>query len=556
MMEKDNFTYLIGGKAGEGVKKAGKTAANLFSKMGKYTFQMDDYQSLIRGGHNFSVVTASDAKVFSHYMEADLIVNLDERSYGLHKDHLADDGILVYNSDDTEEGDGISLPIGELSKDYSKSDLIKGVAGISILGAVIGLEKDEVENFVEKEYPKGAEENIAFAKEIYDEIESNLEKNFKLKKNEDKKSLPILSGNESISLGASAAGLDMYIGYPMTPASSILHFFASHKDDLNVMTIHPENEISVANMAIGGTMPGAKVMVGSSGGGVALMEEALSLAGMSESPVLFVLASRPGPSTGVPTYTEQGDLNFALNQGHGEFPLIVASPGSIEEAFRLSGDMLNLVWEYQTPGILLTEKHLSESSMTVSPDISNIEWADPVEFDSEEEYKRYKRTEKGISPLKYPPSEDVIKWNSYESDEKGITTEEPEIITDMHDKRREKEETLKLEMKDRKTVNEFGNGENVIFTYGSTTMSVKEALSVGDIEAKIVQPIYLKPFPIWDVEDYMNKDVIVVEQSSTGQFATLLREKCNIKPKTVIRKYDGRPFEPKKLAEKLKEAIR
>ncbi|MEF8832802.1 MAG: 2-oxoacid:acceptor oxidoreductase subunit alpha, partial [Candidatus Thermoplasmatota archaeon] len=151
--------------------------------------------------------------------------------------------------------------------------------------------------------------------------------------------------------------------------------------------------------------------------------------------------------------------------------------------------------------------------------------------------------------------EDVIKWNSYENDEKGITTEDPEKVEDMHDKRREKNEQLIMDMKERDTVNQFGNNGPVIFTYGSTTMSVREAVKVGDIEAKIVQPKYLKPFPFWELEDFMDEDVIVVEQSSTGQFASLLREKCNIVPETVIRRYDGRAFEPMKLAEKIKEAI-
>jgi len=547
------FTYIVGGKAGEGVKKAGSAAANLFRKMGRKTFQMDDYQSLIRGGHNFSVVSSSTGDIYSHYMKADVVVNIDGRSYKIHKDHLKKDGLMIYNSGDTEDGEGIGLPINDLSKEYSKSDLIKGVAGIAVLSYVIGMSKDDLKKVIKKEYSRGVEENLSFAEKIYDSAEEKIDKKFEL--DEGEHDLPVLSGNQSLSLGASAAGLDMYIGYPMTPASSILHFFAANKDHLKVTPIHPENEIGVANMAVGATMPGAMVMVGSSGGGMALMEEAMSLAGMSESPVLFVLASRPGPSTGVPTYTEQADLKFALNQGHGDFPMIVASPGSIEEAFYLAGEMLNMVWKYQTPGILLTEKHLSESSMTVDLDPSKVEWASPEEFEGED-YKRYEVTEDGVSPLKFPPSEDVIKWNSYESDEKGITTEDPEVITEMHDKRRTKDETIMYDLKEVNTVNEFGEDGPVIFTYGSTTMSVREALKVGDIEAKVVQPVYLRPFPLWEMEEYMDEDVIVVEQSSTGQFATLLREKCRIVPKTVIRKYDGRPFEPKELAEKLKEAIR
>ncbi|MEF8835172.1 MAG: 2-oxoacid:acceptor oxidoreductase subunit alpha [Candidatus Thermoplasmatota archaeon] len=549
----DVFTYIVGGKAGEGVKKAGSAAANLFSKMGRRTFKMDDYQSLIRGGHNFSAVSTSKDEVYSHYMQADLIVNLDDKSYDLHKEHLRDEGLMVYNEGDTENGKGIGLPIDEIADDYSKSDLIKGVAGISVLSAVIGFEKEELEKLIEREYSRGVEENLDFAGEIYDLAEEKIDKKFTLEEGED--DTPIFSGNEALSLGAASGGLDIYIGYPMTPASSILHFFAGHKKDLKIMPVHPENEISVANMAVGATMPGARVMVGSSGGGLALMEETVSLAGMTESPVLFVLASRPGPSTGVPTYTEQGDLEFALNQGHGEFPLVVASPGSIEEAFYLAGDMLELLWQYQTPGIFLTEKHLSESSMNIDVDPSKLGWAEPKKFEGEGEYKRYDITEDGVSPLKFPPSEDVIKWNSYENDEKGITTEDPEKVEDMHDKRRKKNEQLIMDMKERDTVNQFGNNGPVIFTYGSTTMSVREAVKVGDIEAKIVQPKYLKPFPFWELEDFMDEDVIVVEQSSTGQFASLLREKCNIVPETVIRRYDGRAFEPMKLAEKIKEAI-
>jgi len=549
----DIFTYIIGGKAGEGVKKAGEAAANLFSGMGRKTFKMDDYQSLIRGGHNFSAVSTSIDDIYSHYMKADLVVNLDDRSYNLHKDHLTEDGLMVYNSGDTDKGEGIGLPIDEISGNYSKSDLIKGVTGIAVLSAVIGLKKDELEELIEKEYSRGVEENLSFAKEIYDSAEENVENRFTLEKGDDDS--PIFSGNEALSLGAASAGLDMYIGYPMTPASSILHFFAAHGKDLQIMSIHPENEISVANIAVGATMPGARVMVGSSGGGLALMEETISLAGMTESPVLFILASRPGPSTGVPTYTEQGDLNFALNQGHGEFPLVVASPGCMEEAFYLAGEMLDLLWKYQTPGIFLTEKHLSESSMNIDVDPSIVGWAEPKKFEGDREYKRYEMTDDGVSPLKFPPSEDVIKWNSYENDEKGITTEDPEKITEMHDKRRNKNEKLIVDMKDMETVNQFGDSGPVIFTYGSTTMSVREAVKAGEMKAKVVQPKYLKPFPFWELEDYMEDDVIVVEQSSTGQFASLLREKCNIVPKTVIRKYDGRPFEPIKLAEKIKETI-
>lgn len=552
-MEKKIFTYIIGGKAGEGIKKAGTAASNLFTEMGRDVFEMEDYQSLIRGGHNFSVVSTSAEEINSHYMKADLVVNLDERSYNKHQEHISEDGIVVYNSDKMDEGEGIGLPLASEAKEYSRPDLILGVSGIAVLTAVLGMEKDEMKEFVREEYSKGVEDNLSYAEKIYDlAVEKDIFNKFKLENGGEKRK--ILTGNEAISLGATSAGLDIYIAYPMTPASTILHYFAEHKDDLQVMPVHPESEVGVANLAVGSTLPGARTMVGTSGGGFALMAEAFSLAGMAEAPVLFVLSSRPGPSTGVPTYTEQGDLNFALYQGHGEFPRIVASPGTIEEAFYLSAEMLNMVWEFQTPGILLTEKHLSESSMTVDLDPEDTEWTEPKMHESEE-YERYEDTEDGISPLKFPPSEEVIKWQSKEHDEYGISTEDPEMVTRMHDKRRKKGDSIVKKMKDMKTVNEYGTGDAVIFTYGSTTMSVLEALKHGDMDARVVQPKYLEPLPIWELEEYMDNDVIVVEQSSTGQFAKLLREKVNIIPKTVIRKYDGRPFEPEKLAEEIKEVI-
>ncbi len=553
MMKKEIFTYMIGGKAGEGIKKAGSAASNLFTDMGRDVFEIEDYQSLIRGGHNFSVVSTALEEINSHYMKADLVVNLDERSYNNHKDHVSEDGIIIYNSDEMDEAEGIGLSLTSEGKEYSRPDLILGVSGVAVLSAVLGMKKEEMKSFVEKEYSKGVEDNLSYAEKIYDlAVEKNVFDKFELTEGKEKKK--ILTGNEAISLGAASAGLDIYIAYPMTPASTILHYFAEHKDDLQVMPVHPESEISVANLAVGATLPGARTMVGTSGGGFALMAETFSLAGMAEAPVLFVLSSRPGPSTGVPTYTEQGDLNFALHQGHGEFPRIVAAPGTIEEAFYLSAEMLNMVWEFQTPGILLTEKHLSESSMTVDLKPENTGWAEPVLHDSGE-YDRYEDTEDGVSPLKFPPSEDVIKWSSKEHDEYGISTEEPEIVTQMHDKRKRKGESIVKRMKDMKTINEYGSGDTVIFTYGSTTMSVLEAVKHGDLDVKVIQPRYLEPLPIWELEEYMEEDVIVVEQSSEGQFAKLLREKMNIVPKTVIRKYDGRPFEPKKLAEELKEVI-
>jgi 2-oxoglutarate ferredoxin oxidoreductase subunit alpha len=275
---------------------------------------------------------------------------------------------------------------------------------------------------------------------------------------------------------------------------------------------------------------------------------------MAEVPFLSVLSSRPGPSTGVPTYTEQADLRFALGQGHGDFPRVVASPGTVAEAFTLSAEMLELVWNYQAAGILLTEKHLSESRVTTDIDAASAPWVDP-QLHSGGDYRRYLATEDGVSPMLFPPSGESIKWSSYEHDEDGITTEDSEAIAAMHDKRDRKGASLTEHLRGARTVNRFGDEGPLILTYGSTTMSVLEALQAGGIAARVVQPVYLEPFPVWEFDDISEESAIVVEQSSTGQFATLLAERGGISASDVILRYDGRPFEPVELAEELKSAI-
>ncbi len=546
------LTVLIGGKAGEGVKKTGSVAAHLFAGRGRHVFEMDDYQSLIKGGHNFSVVSSATRPIMSHYMKADFVAVLDERSYDMHAGHLAEGGILVYNADAVSGEEGLGLPLTQEAKKYPNPMLRVGVGVVAALAAAVGLDKNGLQQLITSEYPRDIENNIAYAMAIYDIAYPSVGNRFHLDDGDTKR--PLLSGNEAIALGAVAGGLDIYYAYPMTPSTSILHYLAAHDRELGVTVVHPENEIAVINMAIGSAFAGGRAMVGSSGGGFALMQEAFSLAGMVEAPLLCVVSARSGPSTGVPTYTEQGHLNFALYQGHGEFPRFVASPGTVEEAFYLAAEMLDLVWRFQTPGILLTEKHMSESSMTVDIDVKSACQAEPLTHSSGE-YKRYLDKDDGVSPLLFPPSKELINWDSYEHDELGITTEKPELIVKMHDKRRRKQRTINDYMKTLQTVRVYGKSGPTIFTYGSTTMSVNEALRAGDIEATVVQPIYLEPFPVWELEEYGDGEVIVVEQSSTCQFATLLREKLGIEPKEVITKYDGRPFDPIELADSIQEVV-
>jgi 2-oxoglutarate/2-oxoacid ferredoxin oxidoreductase subunit alpha len=551
-MKRDVFTYLIGGQAGQGVKKAGVAAADMFARMGRHVFQMNDYPSLITGGHNFAVVSTALREVTSHYMKADLVVALDDRSYQKHKGNVADGGVMVFNSDETKSGEGIGIPMTTIAKEYPEPMLRVGVTGLASLCAAIGMSRGDFTKLIEKEYKRELADNVAFGTSVYEAVREKLGEAFELERG--KTPRRAFTGNQSISLGAAAAGLDMYFAYPMTPATSILHFFAAHSKDLGVVAVQPESEIAVANMAIGAAAAGSRTMVGTSGGGFALMEEAFSFAGMAEVPFLCVMGSRGGPSTGIPTYTEQGDLDFALNQGHGDFVRIVASPGSMSEAFSVAAELLSLVWEYQTTGVLLTEKHLEESRMTAAFDTANAFWPHPVMHQGGD-YKRYLQTETGVSPMLFPPSKELINWNSYEHDELGITTEEGPLIARMHEKRCRKVDALRARLRTMRAVNHYGDKGPLIITYGSTTLSVREALLAGGIEARVAQPVYLEPFPDWEFEGLKDERAIVIEQSCSGQFARLIREKTGIQPREVIKRYDGRPFEPKELAERISALV-
>jgi 2-oxoglutarate ferredoxin oxidoreductase subunit alpha len=552
-MGEDVFTFLVGGKAGEGVKKAGSVGSHLFSSLGRYVFQMDDYMSLIRGGHNFSVVSTAPRWITSQYMKANLVVNFDKRSYDIHMNDVADSGIVIFNSDEQEGVTGIGIPLSSEAEKYPMKTLMYGVGAVAILASVIGFEKEQMNQIIRNQYPRGIEDNIQYANTIYDIAKSECHGKFLLSKGD--KERPIITGNEAISLGAIAGGLNTYYGYPMTPASSILHFLAVQAENFGLAVVHAESELAVINMAIGSAFTGARSMVGTSGGGFSLMTEGISLAGMTETPILCVLSMRSGPATGVPTYTEQADLSFALTAGHGDFLRIVASPGTVEEAYYLTAEMLDLVWKFQTPGILLTDKHLSENGMTIDLDIRKAKWAEP-KLHQGGNYKRYLDKDDGISPMLFPPSKEIIKWNSYEHDELGITTEKAEMINKMHQKRNKKVKALEVYLKDKKTVNIIRGEQPVnIFVYGSTYMSVLEALRHGKLNPTVIQPIYLNPLPAWELREFKDQDNIVVEQSISGQFSTLLVEKAGINVRKIIKKYDGRPFDPINLSKKIREVL-
>lgn len=558
----NEISLLVGGKAGEGVRSTGYIISRILNRHGLNVFIRDDYQSLIEGGHNFSQIRASSKETWGHYERADLIAALDQKTVDLHEKELVSNGHMLYDSEEvTYSGSGkaLSIPLLKMVKEIKGLKIMRNSALIGAVAYLYGLDLTEVNAVLTKIYREKAEKNLVLAKKGYEYAEKNFDRIGEVKRI-DRPPKPLLTGNQCIALGAVKAGLKVYIAYPMTPSTSILHFLAGHQDDLGLTVVQPENEIAVINMALGASYAGARSMVATSGGGFALMQEAISMSGMTEVPVLIVECQRGGPSTGVATYTSQADLKFVINAGHGDFPKVVVAPGDTEEAFYKTAEALNLAWKYQIPVIILSDKHLSESYKTTSINESNVSKEEVKMANGGSGYKRYELTEDGISPLTFPGTPGaVVKVNSYEHDSNGYATEQPELINKMQEKRLKKYAQIVADLRSRETVKIYGekDADNLIVSWGSTKGAVLEAMKVLKQKFKFLHVIYLKPFPVWEVEKHVDKakNVISVECNSSGQFASLLREETGFLVNKKILKYDSRPFDPENLANRIEEVL-
>jgi len=534
----EDFQVLIGGRAGQGSKATGRLIAKVLNRYGYKIYIYEDYPSLIRGGHNFSLLRASRERKRSIKKKIDFLLALNEDTIEKHSEKL--DGELLFNSDKVD-CEGVGVPIETIAKKHGEK-IMQNTALLGAFCKLVGVEKEILKEVISN-MPK-PEKNMAVAEEAYSKIESKCN----LEKCGDPD--PLITGNEALSLGALEAGLENYFAYPMTPSTSILHFLADLKQDHNIQVMQPENEIAVINAALGAAYAGKRSMVGTSGGGFALMAEGVSLAAVSETPIVIVESQRAGPASGVPTYNAQSDLKFVLSAGHGDFLRIVFTPGDAEEAFYLTNLAMNMTWKYQIPAIVLIDKDISES--TFSFDRSTLEMAEYWEESKNgcgPDYQRYQDTDFGISPICYPGGEATVRATSYEHDEYGTTTEIPEKIVKMQDKRMKKETILKEEIDRLGLIKTFGESDKAIVTWGSSKMAAKEAGKKAGW--KVIQIMSFAPFPEKAFREALEgvERVAVVEGNRIGQAAEIVERYVNVDQK--ILKYDGRPFYEEEIVEEL-----
>ena len=530
-------TILIGGAAGLGSAVTSHFIGKLFCSLGYYVFNYRDYPSLIKGGHNFNILKVSDKPVYSHEYHYDFILALDQKTIDIHKKDLKKGG-CVYGAKETE-------PV--VQKLQGPNILANDVL-IGLLFKHFGVDLDVILNSAEKVFGKNAD---LIKKAIQEGYQLGCEKE-KLKIS---KSNYFISGTEAIGIGAVAAGLDVYLAYPMTPASPVLHFLAKRQLENNILVFQPENEIAVINAALGASFAGAKAMVGTSGGGFALMTEGLSLAAMTELPLVIYLGQRPAPATGLATQTGQGDLKFALNAGHGEFLRVVLSPGDAREAITRTEEAFYLSNKYRVPVIFLSDKHLAESNYTFN-EIKKSALPNErfILENPPQDYKSYKITANGVSPRAVPGQGPVVRANSYEHNEYGFTIEDEDFAVKMQDKRFKKLDFLKKEITKLNPVSVYGRGSNLLISYGSTKGAILDALPKIK-NFRFLQISYLKPLPaeIISREIKKSKKVILVENGVKGSLADVIKQETGLTVKYKILKYDGRPFTPEFLIDKLKK---
>ncbi len=556
----EEFSVLTGGKAGYGIDRATLILGHLLNRCGYRIYIYHDYPSLIRGGHTFSIIRAAQTMIGAHREKIDILLALNDETLDLHQSRLNDEALVIYDSDAVKapvlagQTRTLGLAIGKIVKEENAHEVMRNTCMIGAFARAIGIPMETLAKVITENFPKETELNVKIAERGFAAVET-------LKSIEPSAAepLPLISGSQAIGLGLIKGGLQDYVAYPMTPTTPLLHFLAEQANDFALKVIHPESEIGVMLMALGFAYAGERVAVGTSGGGFCLMTEGLSLSGMSEVPVVIVLGQRPGPSTGMPTYSGQTDLHFALSAGQGEFVRFIVAPGDLEEAYYWSAQALNLAWKYQIPAIVLTDKNLNEGvsnfdirSVDEIPETTTSLW------DGKAPYKRYEVGESGVSSLAFAPTKGaVIKVNSYEHDEFGITTEESAVAKKMQDKRLHKEKYLLEELKGFRTVNTYGNDNRstALLCWGSNKGVCWElAQKLG---LKALQPVVLSPFPEDAFREAVRgvKKLIAVENNATGQLARLIRT-YGFHADDMILKYNGLPFALDELESSVKEAIR
>lgn len=565
-----DFNVMVGGEAGQGVQSIGFLLAKVFARGGYHVFADQDYESRVRGGHNFYRVRVSNTAVGAIVEQVDMLIALNRESIDLHRNELAPDGVIVFDGEKARDIAGsrqvFDVPLNRLAEESAGHRIMANSVAFGIALGLVHHDFTMAEAMLRVQFGAGeiGESNVKAAKAGYDYAQQNFKGEFNRKLNGigDTKRM-LLNGNEAIALGALAAGCKFVAAYPMTPTSSIMEYLAARSKEYGVVVVQPEDEIAAINMIIGASYAGVRAMTATSGGGFCLMVEGLGLAGMTEIPIVVVEGQRAGPAIGLPTRTEQSDLEFILHAAHGEFPRAVLTPCTIDDAFWLTVTAFNLADKYQMPVIVITDQHLASSYATVDKfDISRVTIDRGLLYSEggAGEYKRHLITDSGISPRAFPlQGKALVVTDSDEHDESGHLIEDAETRTKMMQKRMRKLVSLRKEIIPPQVYG-LKKAKATLIGCGSTCGAIREAVDVlrkRNVSVNAVNLTELYPLPVDVLARIMGsaQKVYVIENNATGQLARLIRAETGKKATGNILKYDGRPFTPQYIVRELEKEM-
>jgi 2-oxoglutarate ferredoxin oxidoreductase subunit alpha len=567
-----DYTIRIGGEAGQGVQTVGDSLARVFARCGYHVFVHQEYESRIRGGHNFFQVRFSDRPVTASRSKIDILIALDRQSISEDGAQLAGSGIIVYDSSMLKEKyEGtrfLDVPFVQLATEGGGSTIMANTvatgAVLGMLGVDSGIFGEVIANLLAKKGEQIIEENRRAAGRGYEFAARNCSQ-CAFSVTPVSKPNMLIDSTSALGIGAIASGCKFYTAYPMTPTTGILTLMASKAEQYGIVVEQAEDEIAAINMALGASFAGVRSMTASAGGGFALMVEGLSLAAITETPIVIVVGGRPGPATGLPTRTEQADLLFVLHAAHGEFPRIIFAPGSAEQAFFLVNKAFDLSQKHQVPAFILTDQYLADTQWTYeSFALESMAYTDyrlrGDAFKEASPYKRHAFTETGVSPFGVPgDSVSLVVTDSDEHDEEGHITEDAQLRRMMVEKRLFRK--LPHITGEIAPPLQYGHArpEVVLIGWGSTYGVLREivdTLSPG-LPIAMLHFSEIYPFPKADGSGWFDLlkgagRTICVEQNATSQFARLLKTETGFVCTSVINKYDGRPFLIETLLEELR----
>lgn len=556
----EDVSIVLCGKAGQGIKTIELILVHVLKKSGYNVFSTKEYMSRVRGGSNSTIIRVSNKNVKSMKHKIDILIPLDNQAIDHVSNRLSKSTVILGDKElfKDDRYEIIDIPFTKTAKEIGNK-IYENIVACGAILALFNNSLDILNEYIENKFKtkskeiisdniKAAKKGYELGKYLYDTsvIKIDIKRNLEIKDDY------FLNGNDAIGFGALMGGCNFISSYPMSPGTGVLTFLSEHSKEMEIVVEQAEDEISAVNMSIGAWYAGARALVTTSGGGFALMGEGISLSGILETPTVIHLAQRPGPGTGLPTRTEQGDLEVALYSGHGEFPRIILAPKSIESAIKITAEAFNLADKYQSPVIILSDQYFLDTFYNTKKLDLDVKIENHI-IKTEKEYKRYEVNDSGLSKRGIPGfGKGLVRVDSDEHDEEGRITEDLDVRVTMTDKRLKKLEQMKEDVIEPTFIGDK-DYETLVIGWGSTYNVINDALAQID-NNKIAYLHFEQVYPISkNVKPYLEKakNIIIIENNATAQFSKLLTIYTGIQIKKKILKYNGMHFYLEELVEKI-----